>query len=185
MRIFVRQPHEVQRYLEYRVSRAQSVEVWPSQGYWLRTPSSLSVAPRHHLCGETACTGAECPNCKKPLLTLLTLDANDDVLLLREIGLSRLPVLFCWTCPIAQADFPYRLKSGGAQVELLAFASGPPELDFPYPEYPRSFPAHPVQLVPLSDEEQAVLRNPQCGGLRRARVGTQSSDRPTTTSGRW
>jgi hypothetical protein len=97
------------------------------------------------------------------LLTLLTLDAHDDRLWLQGTGLSRVPILFCWTCPIAQDDFCYRLRSAGDRVELLTHAQGPQEPDFPYADYPRSFPAKPALLVPLTDEEQAVLRTRNAG----------------------
>lgn len=146
------------------MSHEQVPESLPGQGYWLRIHRNHPARARHYLCGETTCVGAECPNCRKPLLTLLTLDAHDDLLLLQDTGLSHLRILFCWTCPIAQGDFCYRLGSAGERIELLSYTQGPREVGFPYADYPSSFPALATFLVPLTDEEQAVLRIRNVGG---------------------
>ncbi len=127
----------------------------PAQGFWLRAAQEEG-ARQHRLGGETQVPGAVCPNCHKPLLTLIDLDAQDPSLELEGTGLSRLPVLFCWTCPAAQSTVLYQLSDSG-DVSLINYQRGEPVNDFPYENYPRSFPRHAVQLAPLEAQEQTLV----------------------------
>jgi hypothetical protein len=110
----------------------------------------------HMFCGPQRLAGGECPNCRKPLLRFLDLDTTDPALQpLGTISL-RLPLLFCWTCAIAQEELFYRLTDGG--VELVRYGEGGVQTDFPYEDYPVHFPGCPARLEPLTEDEQEVIR---------------------------
>lgn len=131
----------------------------PACGFWVRATTHVPGGPRHYLGGETRAPGAVCPNYRKPLLTLLDLDAHDPTLELQGTGLARFPVLFCWTCPAALSTVVYRFTGAGGDVALLDYKRGEPAADFPYVDYPASFPRHAVGLVALTPQEQALLHD--------------------------
>lgn len=68
-----------------------------------------------------------------------------------------LPLLFCWTCNVAQGRFFYRVSGGGA-VELLEYSRDGVETDFPYHDYPVFFPGAVAALVAVTPDEQAILQ---------------------------
>lgn len=78
---------------------------------------------RHHVGGENRWTGAQCPNCRQPLVLFLTLDITDPVLDFPDVGLSRLPLLECPRCRILGAPFVYRVLSD-TEVEIIEFREG-------------------------------------------------------------
>lgn len=135
----------------------------PAHGYWLRPLDSAPEGPAHVLGGETRVSGAACPNCEKPLLTLLRLDVQDPRLGLQTGALTEIRVLFCWTCPAAQSTIVYQLPSASADFRLVSFAAGPPATDFPYESYPVSFPARALMLVALTSDEQDALSQLNAG----------------------
>ena len=134
----------------------------PEWGYWL----DFSPAPdaiQHDFCGSHNILGANCPNCSKPLLRILSLLTADPAL---RPELSKTPVihlLYCWTCSIPYGTFSYRIRRDGA-VELLKlpptneYAFGP---DGPYDEYTGVFPIKRVGLVALTKEEQRKQQKAQ------------------------
>jgi hypothetical protein len=136
----------------------------PEQGYWLRPLDKAQPGPTHRLGGKTRIPGAQCPNCRKPLLTLWELDARDPLLGFQAAGLARLSVLFCWTCPVAQSVLMYQLPSAATSFRLLDVASGKPTPDFPYEGYPIAFASQELTLVALTLEEQDILRRLNVGG---------------------
>ena len=131
----------------------------PRQGYFLETVSDAGFPAlcEHRLCGANECEGATCPNCRLPLLQIASLDGKDERLDLLGAPLSRVPLLFCWRCSVSQGDFSYRLRAGGSSIEILAALRGKPIPDFPYPEYPESFPLELIYLHAVSEFDQAVL----------------------------
>ena len=131
----------------------------PKLGYFISwEPNQEAWTPyAHYFCGMHSINGAWCSNCQKPLLRLLKLNARDPRLRLDETGLEALPLLFCWTCNIAQGDFQYRIIAENS-VEILVERRGRECDDFPYSDYPHSFPGTPVQLIALTDMEQRVLK---------------------------
>lgn len=133
------------------------------QGYWLRPTSGPKEGPSHHLGGQTRVPGAECPNCRKPLLTLWELDPQDPLLRLEAGGLDQLSVLFCWTCPAAQSIVVYQLPLASRPFRLIEFALGAAATDFPYERYPIAFPSQALTLVALTPEEQAVIHRLNLG----------------------
>jgi thiol-disulfide isomerase/thioredoxin len=132
-----------------------SVSYSPKQGYWLRLVEKKSLSFSHQLGGAHDIPGAGCPNCKKPLLQLLSLDPADERINLAACPLDRFPVLYCWTCNVAQDDFYYQLQ--GKEVRLIKYKKGGVELDFPYRKYPVYFPASLAELHPLTNREQDAI----------------------------
>lgn len=131
----------------------------PATGYWLNfTPPS--GAHLHEFCGSNAIPGAQCPNCKKPLLKLAAFSPADPAVLLDQALIPSLPLLYCWRCAIPYAEFRYSVHMDGS-VEILTFldsyedAFGP---DGPYDEYTGEFSSMCFCLEPQSEEEQRALR---------------------------
>jgi hypothetical protein len=127
----------------------------PEWGYRLNFSPSESD-PIHHFCGANEIRGSVCPNCNKPLLRLLSLDAKDPRL---EFDATRHPVvhlLYCWTCSIPYGNFSYKICNDGG-VELLhippknKYEFGP---DGPYDGFTGVYPRLPVTLQALSPEQQ-------------------------------
>ncbi len=111
----------------------------------------------HIFCGKHEVPGATCPNCSKPLLRFFSIDYSDKRLELPVILKRRVDLFFCWRCPLAQGPFMYRLCIAGG-VEIVSFQLGEPELDFPYPEYPESFPKRIAVLEDMAaDWQQAII----------------------------
>jgi len=138
---------------EYFAAKYPPVSADPQQGYWLDFRVSAGFA---HIVGGVH-SGDECPNCEKPLLRFLSLDTKDERLFLRNIPVPHLPLLFCWTCEIAQNDFVYRVEQGGT-VKLIDYGLGPPAGDFPYEDYPDQFPEHRVDLQAIPERDQDIIR---------------------------
>lgn len=119
-------------------------------------PTGSGAASGQHLfCGSPE-VDTRCVNCWLPLLQYAVLDPRDPRVGLDPARQGRLPLLFCWTCNVAQDEFHYRISPTGAFV-LLSGGGGGVELEFPYEHYPRAFPAAGLELLPISDEDQALI----------------------------
>jgi hypothetical protein len=127
----------------------------PKRGYLVTDRGSTRSRRAHSLFGTNDVPGGTCPNCNKPLLLLLTLDTADRRLGIRDCPMPRLPLLFCWTCNVAQSNFVYRLEADA--VQLVEFGVGGVVTDFPYPSYPTNFPQRAVKLEPLTDLDQQMI----------------------------
>ena len=139
----------------------------PAEGCFVeyQNPTEDGSSFRHTFCGSHEIRGAWRPNCQKPFLLFLSLDTRDARLNLEGSSFQVLPLLFCWTCNVAQSEFLYRLGNGGA-VELLQWGQGGTVMDFPYEDYPTAFPGAKATLRPLTPEEQTLIRriNGRFGG---------------------
>jgi len=138
----------------------------PEWGYKLNfSPSPGDIT--HDFCGAAAISGANCPNCNKPLLRLLSLSAKDPRLNLSEAHTSAVHLLYCWTCSIPFGEFSYEVDRDGA-VQILELPPRQPDNEFgpagPYEGYTGRFPHHRVGLVPLKALEQQILVVMQEGG---------------------
>jgi hypothetical protein len=139
----------------------------PEQGYTLEVGlESASLPWRHRFCGANDTRGAWCPNCQKPLLRFLLLDAADPRLELAHTDMEVLPLLFCWTCTISKHPFTYHVSDRGKGVELLEYEPGARFPDFPYEGYPVAFPEGRVSLRELDEARQAVIRKLNVGQQR-------------------
>jgi hypothetical protein len=129
-----------------------------AQGFLLKCrDSSLADGFAHTFCGQHRLRGADCPNCRKALLSFVSLDTRDPRLRLEALAPHPLPLLFCWTCNIAQAAFVYALDRR-AGIELVEWGRGGRTSLFPYPDYPQFFPPALVLLRPLSRRLQELIR---------------------------
>ncbi len=133
----------------------QNPEPNPPQGFWVHYADEEDVTS-HLFCGEHHDASAVCPNCNKPLLLFLELDASDQRLGIPARSYVRVPLYYCWTCDLSQALFAYKLNPQGS-IQILKFRSGSQQKDFPYPDYPHWFPGAQVCLIALSHEEQAAV----------------------------
>ena len=132
----------------------------PEWGYWLNfAPKDGEVVQQ--FCGVNEIVGAECPNCGRGLVRVMSLDAKDSRL---NLDLERHPVvhlLYCWTCGIPFEEFAYRVNGDGS-VELLRVAGRMPGVELgaagPYRGYTGVFAARRVSLEALSAEGQEKLK---------------------------
>jgi hypothetical protein len=128
----------------------------PKKGYRLAKVSLDNRSFCHHLCGPTTLRQAISPNSGRSLLCLLSLDTKDTRLELDFSPEPRIELLYSWTCAIPEGDFFYRICSGS--VDIISFRSGPGYADFPFANYPDSFPEIPVNLLEVSSEEEFTAR---------------------------
>ena len=135
-----------------------SVESTPTKGYFVHfgRNAGITLSYRHEFCGPNDLQGASCPNCNKPLLRFLSLDVADPILELEDSPFEALPLLFCWTCNVAQDEFIYKIHADGA-IELLHYGKGGIQTNFPYGDYPVFFPGMSVTLEEIPDEDQRII----------------------------
>src|SRR6266571_7451534 len=145
-------------FIDYAVSGADKKEYFVD----FARDAAISAQYQHISCGPHRVPGADCPNCKRPLLRFLALDTRDPRLYLPGTRFRLLSLLYCWRCPVAREIFSYRLLDAG-EVTLLRYVQGPPEDDFPYEDYPDFFPQAPARLVQITGEAQEVLRQQNSG----------------------
>ena len=121
--------------------------------YYMRQGYAIVAKDRgetgHWFGGEPYHNGAQCPVCRVPLLLLADLDCtqirtSEDAKLFHS--LDRLPLYYCWRC--CAEHFTY-LIIDGKRIRVLRNEGTNQGEDFPYEEYPRSFPRRPVVLVPI------------------------------------
>jgi hypothetical protein len=147
-----------------RRRQAGELGLWlahPAQGYFLDY-SQPDPQYSHVFCGPNEDPHAMCPNCARPYLRYMLLDTSDPRLDLSDLPFRFLPLYYCWGCNGRMLW--YRLDDDGAMSERW-FAPGTPVPDHPYPDYPTAFPAAPASLVPLSPEQQELLRLMNSGEL--------------------
>jgi hypothetical protein len=127
-----------------------------TQGFYLLPVPLAEHGYRHTVCGQHEIPGAWCPNCEKPLLRFFSFDPSD-ARIPRIGGGVPIDLVYCWTCNISQRPFLYQLLPGGG-VKLLRYGEGGVEHDFPYEDYPPYFPESLVNLLELTPDEQALIR---------------------------
>lgn len=131
----------------------------PEWGYKLEfSPSRSEVL--HDFCGQHNISGADCPNCNKPLLRLLSLYAQDRILNFDDARHPIVHLLYCWTCSIPYGEFSYRIGFDGS-VKILQVPPRKPDSEFgpdgPYDGYAGIFRHYHVALQPLSETAQHRL----------------------------
>lgn len=136
-----------------------SVESIPTKGYFVRfgRNAEITLSYHHEFCGPNNLQGASCPNCDKPLLKFLSLDVADPRLELKDSPFETLPLLFCWTCNIAQDEFIYKIHTDGV-IELMHYGKGGTQTKFPYGGYPAYFLGMSVTLEEIPAEDQRIIR---------------------------
>ncbi|OPZ87763.1 MAG: hypothetical protein BWY76_00299 [bacterium ADurb.Bin429] len=147
------------------------------QGYLLKFQPAKRNHPSHIFCGENHCRDAWCPNCNKPLLRLLQLDTSDTRLGLSDVFPAGLPLYYCWTCTIYKDLFCYQVNAEGT-ISILRYRQGlydyEYEIPYPYDDYPAFFPETAVELVPLTQKEQAFIY--EMNATIDTRTGTEPLD---------
>lgn len=140
---------------------AAAAERWnanPPQPYIVTFSGPLEARP-HRFCPSPNVPGAECPNCKKPLVHLLSLQ-TDQLPFWSAHSPAAIHLLYCWTCAIPYDSFSYRIHPDGS-IEILHYLDrysdcfGP---SGPYEGYTGVFPESRVGLRALSDVEQGIAR---------------------------
>jgi len=137
----------------------------PEWGYWLNfSPRDGEVVQQ--FCGVNDIAGADCPNCGRPLVRVMSLDGQDERLNLDPERHAVVHLLYCWTCGIPYQEFAYRMKRDGS-VELLRVAPRMPGVELgpegPYEGYTGVFPAQRVSLEAISTEGQRKLKARHAG----------------------
>ena len=135
------------------------------QGYrWRILDDSNAIHRGHIFCGPNFIRGANCPNCKKPLLLFALFDTTDAVFKDKSFLPRSLPLLFCWTCIYAQDTSYYRIR-GSTEIELLYCLQGKKEASFPYKDYPVFFPRGIIMLEQIDSREQEEISQINIGIL--------------------
>lgn len=129
----------------------------PEHGYLLNfSPEPNNVL--HEFCGTHEIRGAVCPNCNKPLLRILSLNAKDRVLNLNEAKTPSVHLLYCWTCSVPFGVFSYRVNSDES-IEILHIPERQPESEFgmegPYDGYTGKYPTRKVSLEAINEASDA------------------------------
>jgi hypothetical protein len=121
-------------------------------------PSKLGPkfgAGPHQFCGDSGIANANCQNCGRTLLHIATLDASADPLLIPvRARIEKIVLLFCWRCAAAR-QMQYVVSDGS--LHILDAARGIEADDFPYRNYPKSFPEDRFSLYQLADEPLVEL----------------------------
>lgn len=146
---------------EWYAGHVAPLRAHPARGYWLDFKTRGSG--RHRFGGKHAIPGATCERCERPFLHFMSLSTADKRLHLPR-RIAALPLLYCWRCQGTGKRFVYRARTDGG-IEVLVYkpfhredTSIDDSDDFPYRNYPASFPASQVDLVPVPDRAAAVLR---------------------------
>lgn len=131
----------------------------PNRGYLLNfSPKSGQV--QHQFCGTHSIKGAACPNCRRPLMRVLSLSAKDAVLNLDPAKTPLVHLLYCWTCSIPFGEFSYMVNSDES-VKLLQVPERKPDSEFglegPYEGYTGVYPLQEIALDPMDEEDDAKL----------------------------
>lgn len=108
----------------------------------------------HWLGGPIQHRGADCPNCKIPLVLHWDLNAQDSRFPKKRFGsLDRIPLYYCWTCV---ADLAYRVDTSN-RVRVLSKRAKQFSTNCQYEPYPESFERRPLTLDPtLPDQVRQV-----------------------------
>ncbi len=155
------------------VSEGSQERFLSEKGYFLEFAEPKPAEYYEHFVGgPNEVPGAVCNGhgCNRPFIRLLTLDLRDPKLsfipsVTREGGggpaAQQFPLFYCWVC----GGWPtYRLEPSG-HVEIIGRSSTGPEEDFPYPDYPRDFPARRAVLKPVPPNVQRIIRQANAGTL--------------------
>jgi hypothetical protein len=99
----------------------------------------------HWIGGSAQHKSAHCAVCDRPFLLIWDLNCRDERFVVDGKSvfetLDRLPLYYCWTC---SSRFSYRIAAD--DIEILEFHGQYQGDDFPYSNYPESFPKTPLQL---------------------------------------
>jgi hypothetical protein len=117
------------------------------QGYALVATNGAETG--HWFGGKTEHDGAICPGCKNPLLLLADIDCTQlrtHVIAKLFQTIDRLPLFYCWRCDGAVISYSI---VDSKRIKILKHEGEKGDSDFPYGNYPISFPRRPISLIPI------------------------------------
>lgn len=129
--------------------------------YYMRQGYALVATEKnetgHHFGGTPYHSGAECPICKIPLILLADLDCSqirnhEESKLFHS--LDRLPFYYCWQCCAEQLTY---IVTDSHNIKVLRNNGEKQGDDFPYENFPLSFPKRPISLVPVEYDVAKLL----------------------------
>lgn len=128
--------------------------------YTLHSHKDMALNQRytHTFCGQHDISGAQCPNCRKPLLCFLQLDVRDPRLLIQNSVGTSLSLLYCWTCQGAGGSTFFYRNIDQSKVIILEYGITPFTKGFPYKNYPIYFPKARALLHQLKPDVQQYIR---------------------------
>ncbi len=77
----------------------------------------------HCIGGQHNINGADCPNCKKPLILHATINTTDERLNIKEQNFSNMHLLYCMRCSLSWYDFQYQILSND-KINILEVYHG-------------------------------------------------------------
>ena len=117
------------------------------QAYAMVAVSGIETG--HWFGGEAYHWGSRCPECKNPLLLLADIDCRK----IRNLekaklfhAFNRLPLYYCWRCEGATLSYAVIDEK---RIKIIEHTGEKAPSDFPYENYPISFPRRPISLVPI------------------------------------
>ena len=123
-------------------------------GHFLKLDGETTL--QHYVGGSIDLHGAECPNCRKPLMLYLSLDSADQRLGLQDIGVDVLRLFTCLRCELTWHGFAYTILDETA-IELVAYHVGCTTWHDWYEDVSVDvFPRRPVALVPIPERVQEL-----------------------------
>lgn len=110
----------------------------------------------HRFGGRQSIPGADCPNCKKPLMQHLVLDTRDPLVPLRSVA-PLIPLLYCMRCALCWETFSYSFEKLD-RIRILQAHRGETCWDDWYGEgMGDEFEERAVMLEPISPRIQELL----------------------------
>ena len=136
-------------------------------GYFIKFAGDPTY--QHHIGGRTEMHGAQCPNCRKPLMLYLSLDTTDARLGLQGIGVDVLRLFACLRCALTWHGFAYTILDENS-VKLVEYHVGQTTWDDWYedvgvdmishrPIVLESIPARVIELYERLNDEQTLTES--------------------------
>jgi hypothetical protein len=104
----------------------------------------------HWIGGAARHKSAHCAICDRPFLLIWDINCRDERFIVDGKSvfgtLDRLPLYYCWTC---SSRFSYQIT--GDDIEILKFDGKYQGDNFPYSNYPESFPRIPLEFFSRKD----------------------------------
>jgi hypothetical protein len=119
-----------------------------------RAEPNVVSAFQHRFGGSSAHRGVVPRGNSQPLHLLYTFDTTDPSFPIHLPKARFLPLYYCF--PYNGGGVGYRIVSD-EEIEILSMETNRVERDFPYENYPDTFPETPISLAPISYEEHKTL----------------------------
>jgi hypothetical protein len=141
-------------FFESRTNSGYIVAMKSNPGFFLE-PASENSERVHWLGGKCNLQGAYSPNSGRPLTQLASLCLGGSGISWKSEGIKRLPLLYGWSCSISEGPFWYEPNYN--KIIILKYVKGVASKDFPYENYPDSFPEIQVDAKKISSAQQEII----------------------------